>query len=80
MGDLKIILLEYSNITKKFDNLIESFNLQQVVLNAIRYSLAKSSLLDVIMISNTNLLCGEIEHIDMHEHSDHHQLIYGTYS
>ncbi|CAH2015355.1 unnamed protein product [Acanthoscelides obtectus] len=75
MGDININLLRHTNITNQFNNLLDTFNFKQVVINPARYSRDTASLIDVIIMSDDHLLSGSAHHQDLHQHSDH-QLIH----
>ncbi|CAH1994992.1 unnamed protein product [Acanthoscelides obtectus] len=75
MGDININLLRHTNITNQFNNLLDTFNFKQVVINPTRYSRDTASLIDVIIMSDDQLLSGSVHHQDLHQHSDH-QLIH----
>lgn len=74
MGDLNINLLKQNNVTDAFDSFLNTFNLSQVVREPTRCLAEASSLLDVVMLSDDNLLSGSVHHRDMHDATDHQLL------
>lgn len=71
MGDINVNLCCQNSSSSKFLDILDTYNLTQLVMEPTR----KNSLLDVIVVSNAELVASDVEHIDMHEISDH-QLIY----
>lgn len=75
MGDMNVNLLNYNNSVGLLDNFLSSYSLSQVVRNPTRFCGDHASLIDLVILSNADLLVGEVKHYDMHELTDH-QLIY----
>nr|CAI5854691.1 unnamed protein product [Callosobruchus analis] len=67
LGGLNINLLNQSNPSQILNDLSETYYLTQIVTNPTR----KTSLLDIIAISNTEMVQLVVVHFDMHEISDH---------
>ncbi|VEN61176.1 unnamed protein product [Callosobruchus maculatus] len=67
VGDLNINLLQCSRASETFDDILDTYHMKQIVQNPTR----KKSLLDIIAVSNADLVQSEIVHIDLHGVSDH---------
>nr|CAI5857152.1 unnamed protein product [Callosobruchus analis] len=75
MGDLNIDLCKINNYTDLFNSTLETFDLNQIVIEPTRCCGKSSSLLDVIALTNIDALLGPVTHDDLHEVTDH-QLTY----
>nr|CAH7737089.1 unnamed protein product [Callosobruchus chinensis] len=75
MGDLNIDLCKINNYTDLFNSTLETFDLNQIVIEPTRCCGKSSSLLDVIALTNIDALLGPVTHVDLHEVTDH-QLTY----
>nr|CAI5834882.1 unnamed protein product [Callosobruchus analis] len=67
LGDLNNNSLNQINPSQVLNDLLETYDLTQIVTNPTR----KTSLLDIIAISNTEMVQSDVVHFDMHEISDH---------
>lgn len=71
MGDFNVNLLSENIASNRISDILETYNMLQVVSQPTR----KANLLDIIAVSNEELVASDVIHIDMHEISDH-QFIY----
>nr|CAI5830219.1 unnamed protein product [Callosobruchus analis] len=71
MGDLNIDLCKINNYTDLFNSTLETFDLNQIVIEPTRCCGKSSSLLDVIALTNIDALLGPVTHVDLHEVTDH---------
>lgn len=76
IGDINIDLLKlHNNACNLFYNFLESVNLTQIVQKATRITKTSRTLIDIIAVSNKNLVASDVEHIDMHSVSDHQLVV-----
>lgn len=75
MGDLNINLLRPDNSVNMLDSFLKSYSFSQVVKQPTRYAGHTFSLIDLIILSDGEMVDGEVMHLDMHGVTDH-QLTY----
>nr|CAI5847701.1 unnamed protein product [Callosobruchus analis] len=79
MGDLNIDLCKINNCTdlRVFNGTLETFDLNQIVIEPTACCGKRSRLLDVIALTNVDALLVPVTHVDLHE-ATNHQLTYCT--
>nr|CAI5827423.1 unnamed protein product [Callosobruchus analis] len=71
MGDVNINMRNLNRNSSHLLDIFETYNLCQIVSEPMR----KNNLLDILAISNAELVISSVSYIDLHELSDH-QMIY----
>nr|CAI5843458.1 unnamed protein product [Callosobruchus analis] len=74
MGNLNIDLMKHTSRSQLLEDVLVSFNLCQLVKKPSRIAKTTASLLDIICVSNIELIVGDVIHIDMHQITDHQLL------
>ncbi|KAG5894277.1 hypothetical protein JTB14_028131 [Gonioctena quinquepunctata] len=75
MGDLNLNLMQVTPATDLLTDLLDLFNITQIIKAPTRITKNCDTLLDIIAVGDIDLIDGEAQHVDMHQVTDH-QLVF----
>ncbi|KAG5899366.1 hypothetical protein JTB14_036855 [Gonioctena quinquepunctata] len=71
MGDLNLNLMQVTPATDLLTDLLDLFNITQIIKAPTRITKNCNTLLDIIAVGDIDLIDGEEQHVDMHQVTDH---------
>ncbi|KAG5897278.1 hypothetical protein JTB14_011444 [Gonioctena quinquepunctata] len=75
MGDLNLNLMQVTPATDLLTDLLDLFNITQIIKAPTCITKNCNTLLDIIAVGDIDLIDGEAQHVDMHQVTDH-QLVF----